>query len=108
MKGKNLKELREKYGYTQEEVAKKLKVSKQTIFKYETDVITNIPSDKLEVLAEMYHTTPPQILGWDIKYMTMDQKIAAEITGLNSKGKEELSKYVGMLKGQKEFIGEDK
>ena len=28
-------------------------------------IITNIPSDKIEVLAEIYNTTPAYLMGWD-------------------------------------------
>ena len=63
-KGQRLKRMRDECGLTQDEVAKYLNVSKQTIYKYEKDIVTNIPSDKIELLAKMYHTTPAEIMSW--------------------------------------------
>lgn len=43
-KGERIKLLREKANMTQEELAKLLNTTKQTIYKYEQSVVTNIPS----------------------------------------------------------------
>lgn len=64
-KGETIKSLREKHKMTQEQLADKLGTSKQTIFKYENDIITNIPSDKVELLAEVFNVSPAYIMGWD-------------------------------------------
>ena len=63
-KGERIKQLREQAGLTQEELAAKLKVTKQTIHKYEKNIVTNIPSDNIEVLADILDSTPEYILGW--------------------------------------------
>ena len=62
--GKRLKELRINSGLTQSEVAKDIGVAIQTIFKYENEIVTNIPSDKIEKLAKVFDTTPEYIMGW--------------------------------------------
>lgn len=41
--------------------------TKQTIYKYEMGVITNIPSDKVEAIAEILKTTPAYLMGWEEK-----------------------------------------
>ena len=64
-KGQRIKELREKRNLTQEELAKKLNTTKQTISKYEKDIVTNIPSDRIEELCTVLNSTPEYILGWD-------------------------------------------
>lgn len=64
-KGKRIKELREKYDLTQEQLAQKLETTKQTIFKYENGIVTNIPSDKVEKMASIFNVSPSYILGWD-------------------------------------------
>ena len=46
--GERLKQLREKSGMSQVDFAAKLNVSKQNLYKYENDIITNIPSDKVK------------------------------------------------------------
>lgn len=63
-KGERIKELRENAGMTQEELAKKLHTTKQTIHKYEKNIVTNIPSDRIEELAKVLDSTPEYILGW--------------------------------------------
>lgn len=64
-KGQRIKQLREKAGLTQEELAKKLNTTKQTVHKYEKNIVTNIPSDKIEALAFVLDSTPEYILGWE-------------------------------------------
>lgn len=64
-KGERIKKLRERNNLTQEQLAKRLNTTKQTISKYEKGIVTNIPSDRLETMAEILHTTPEYILGWE-------------------------------------------
>lgn len=63
-KGERIKELRQKAGISQVELAKRIGVSKQTLYKYENNIITNIPSDKIELLSNVLNTTPEYIMGW--------------------------------------------
>ncbi|EHL19457.1 hypothetical protein HMPREF9628_00178 [Peptoanaerobacter stomatis] len=63
--GDRLKSLRIKNNLTLEELAKKVKTSKPTIQRYESGVISNIPSDKIEKLANVLNTTPAYIMGWE-------------------------------------------
>lgn len=64
-KGERIKALREQRGMTQDELAEKLGTTKQTVYKYETGVITNIPSDKIEEMAALFGVTPSYLMGWD-------------------------------------------
>lgn len=64
-KGKRIKKLRESNNMTQDQLAEISNTSKQTIYKYETDKITNIPSDKIEVMAEAFGVSPAYLMGWD-------------------------------------------
>lgn len=63
-KGKIIKLLREQKGFSQVELADKIGVSKQTLYKYEKGIVTNIPSDKIESLAKALGTTPEVLMGW--------------------------------------------
>lgn len=63
--GEKLKELRLKSKYTLDEVGKLIGVSKQTLYKYENNIVSNIPSDKIEALANLYRVSPALIMGWD-------------------------------------------
>lgn len=63
--GNNIKNKRLENGFTLEYLAKKVGTSKQTIQRYETGVISNIPSDKIELLADALKTTPAFLMGWE-------------------------------------------
>lgn len=62
--GSYLKARRKKLGLTLEELAGRVGVTRQTLSRYENGVISNIPMDKIERLAEAMHTTPAELLGW--------------------------------------------
>ena len=62
--GKRIKQRREELGLTQEAVAKKVGVAIQTIYKYENEIVTNIPLDKLEKIAEALNIRPDYLMGW--------------------------------------------
>ena len=46
------------------DLADKIGVSKQTMYKYENNIVTNIPSDKIELIAKNLGTTPAALMGW--------------------------------------------
>lgn len=64
-KGERLARLRQERGFTQSELAKLLHTTKQTISKYEKNIVTNIPSDRVEDLSRILGTTPEYIMGWE-------------------------------------------
>lgn len=63
-KGQRIKARREELRFTQEDVAKAVGVTKQTIYKYEKDIISNIPSDIVDKLALVLDVSPSYIMGW--------------------------------------------
>ena len=77
-KGHRIKTLRDNAGYSQVELADKIGVSKQTLYKYENDIITNIPSDKIELIAEYTHSTPAYIMGWNYPDATASELILTD------------------------------
>ena len=64
-KGEKIRIAREAKGMTQEELGAICGASKQTIYKYEQGIITNIPSDKVELIASALGIDPAYIMGWD-------------------------------------------
>lgn len=64
-KGERIKQLRKRTGKNQVTFADLIGVSKQTLYKYENDIITNIPSDKIELIAKETGSTPGYIMGWE-------------------------------------------
>lgn len=63
----NIKSKRLELGLTLEEVANKIGVKKPTLQRYESGVISNIPSDKIEALAEVFDISPAYLMGWEEK-----------------------------------------
>lgn len=63
-KGERIVELRERRGIGQTDLAERAGISKQTLYKYENDIVTNIPSDKVEALAAALNTAPAYLMGW--------------------------------------------
>ena len=64
-KGQRIKSLRESLQISQTDLAKQINVSKQTLYKYEQDIISNIPSDVIERLSEHLKCSPEYIMGWE-------------------------------------------
>lgn len=62
--GERIKNARKKTGLSQVDFADKINVSKQTLYKYENNLITNIPSDKIEAIAKLTTTPPAFLMGW--------------------------------------------
>lgn len=63
--GDRIKTLRMNKDLSQTELAEKIGVSKQTLYKYENSLITNIPSDKIELLARHLGSSPAVLMGWE-------------------------------------------
>lgn len=99
--GDRIREARTKAGKTQEEVAKAVDTTKQAIYKYENNIVTNIPMDKLETIARALGTTQAYLMGWE-------KPIEKKSTGLRSISRlesndispeddEEISRFIDFL-----------
>lgn len=92
--GDRIKKEREKKGITQVDLAIKINVSKQTLYKYEHNIITNIPSDKIEAISATLNCSPAYLMGWEknltksnadlITDILYDTKLIEHIQKLNS------------------------
>lgn len=69
--GDRIKKVREMANLSQVDLANKLDIKKQTLYKYENNIITNIPSDKIEKIALLCKTTPAYIMGWEDNVSTV-------------------------------------
>lgn len=65
--GDRIKKIRTRLSMSQVTFADKIDVSKQTLYKYENNIITNIPSDKIEAVAKLGNVSPAYIMGWDVE-----------------------------------------
>ena len=63
--GKKIKELREAKNMSLEDVAQLCGTSRQAIYKYENEIVTNIPYDRIILLAKALNTTPSQLFDWE-------------------------------------------
>lgn len=63
--GDRIRILRLKNKLSQEEVGKKLNISKQAVYKYEKDIIDEIPLSKIKLLAEIFNVSPAYLTGWE-------------------------------------------
>lgn len=101
--GEKIKNLRIKLGYTQDELASSAKTTKQTIYKYETGVITNIPASKLLLIAEKLETSPAYLMGWEDnlksseKITLKEAELIKSFKALNSEEKEKVIEYTKAL-----------
>ncbi len=65
--GAKIRELREARGMSLEDVAKLCGTTRQAIYKYENEIVTNIPYDRIILLAKALNATPSQLFDWEDK-----------------------------------------
>lgn len=63
--GLRIRAAREKKNLTLEELAKRCETTKQTIFKYENEIVTNIPYEKIVLLSKALDVSPSYLFGWE-------------------------------------------
>src|SRR5574344_297892 len=63
--GKIIRKFRTDRKLTQTELADMIGTTKQNIYKYATGIITHIPSDKIEAMANIFNVTPAVLMGWE-------------------------------------------
>lgn len=79
----NIHEMRIAKNLTLQELAQKVGTSKQTIQRYETGEISNIPYDKIVKIAAALDTTPQNLMGWetieDVLLRDQEEKMVFEL-----------------------------
>ena len=70
--GERIRMLRRKCGYSMEGLGQALGVSRQTIHRYESGVIENIPRAKIARMAELFGTTSASLLGFEDAVFSYD------------------------------------
>lgn len=63
--GERIKYYRELAGLTQQELAAKAGVSYQAISKYENGIVTNIPTKRLQIIADALGTNGAVLMGYN-------------------------------------------
>lgn len=101
-KGDRIRYLREAAGLSQEEFAKKLGIAKQTIGKYEKNIVTNIPSDRIEKMAAILNSTPEYIMGWESDMQRIIEDAAFDAIVAKDKDIKEMNrKYIALPEDKK-------
>lgn len=62
--GERIKKRRTALGYSQTWLADRIGITKQQMYKYENGIISNIPSDKIEEIADALFVSPAYLMGW--------------------------------------------
>ena len=65
--GQRISARRKELKMSADELAKKLKKDRSTIYRYEKGDIENLPLDILEPIAKVLETTPAFLMGWEQK-----------------------------------------
>ena len=92
--GERIKLARETKNLSQTDLANACKISKQTLYKYENNIITNIPSDKIEAIANYLSISPAYLMGWETDNKDTNNKLTDD---------EELQEYLEELKNRSEM-----
>lgn len=79
--GNRIRVAREAKKLTQEELGNACDTTKQTIFKYETGIITNIPLDRIEKMAVILDVSPAFLMGWSDNDATQTKNSAGVYAG---------------------------
>jgi repressor LexA len=87
MLSERIRELRKERGMSLEALADAIGTSRQTVHRYETGVISNIPSEKVEAMARALGTTPTRLMGWeeDSDFSTLNSIKAAPFSAISTK-----------------------
>lgn len=100
-----IKARRKELGLSAETVAEKLGVSPATIYRYENNDIKKFPTEILEPLAKVLHTTPAYLMGWEESATPFpdDQEEIAKVALFGGDG-EVTDEMWNEVKGFVEFI----
>lgn len=98
----NIKMFRQRANMTQEEVGNALGVKKQTIQKYESGEISNIPYDNLVALAKILNITEPELFGYDKPIEKFSKENAVNLAAIgNDKELREIADIMVQLSPEK-------
>lgn len=107
--GKKINELRTSLDMTLTELGDKVGVGASTVRKWETGMIKNIQSDKIQSLAEALKVTPAYLMGWAVEESDPQKKHIRSIArakndnvALTTEEEEKVSEYIQFLLSQRD------
>lgn len=75
--GERIKEVRKRKGMTRQQLADKIGATKESIYKYETGIVKNIPIEKIIDISVEFNLSPDYFLGFPAFESTFELKEAA-------------------------------
>ncbi len=91
-----IKQRRKELGISPESIADALKVSRATVYRYESNEIKKLPIDTLAPLAKILKTTPAYLMGWEYDYSQFSanaKQLVDLFYSLNVEGQEKIIVY---------------
>ena len=76
--GEQIKHYRKRSGYSMEELGALLGVSRQTVFRYESGAIENIPREKIRKMASLFSVSEARLLGFEDSAYAREEIMAIE------------------------------
>lgn len=103
----NIYYYRKRKGLTLEQLGDRIGVSKATIHRYESGTIENIPSDKIEAIANACGVSPAAIMGWEEKETVRDTESDLKVALFGGDGEvtdemwQEVKNFAQYIKSQR-------
>lgn len=105
--GGRIKLFRENCHLTQEELAKQIGTTPQNIYKYEHDIITNIPITRIAQIASVVGIPPARIAGWDmeveVNYTSLPDSVGSKYSRLDREDKIQAEKFIDYLLSEDKY-----
>ena len=73
-----IREERIRNNLSQDDVAKAIGSTKQAVYKYENGIVTNIPLEKIEKMAQLFGVTPGYLMGWEVQTTEIETSALSE------------------------------
>ncbi len=114
--GKRIKARRKELGLSAEEVADRMGVSAATVYRYESNYISNMGVDKLTPIATALRTSEAYLMGWTTDRSEFDnfsdltdaeRQLLNNYRQLNAEGQAKLSEYADDLVDTGKYIKSD-
>ena len=102
--GDRIKEIRTEKDIAQTDLAIRCGISKQTLYKYEMNIVTNIPLKTISKIAKELNVSEAILMGWEEREKAME---SAHLVGKIRRDKElseALLKYFEMPEDKKKYV----
>ncbi len=105
--GQRIRFFREGKHLTQNDLAAIIGTTPQNIYKYEQDIITNIPIKNIALIAKALDVPPARIAGWDMEITlhrdTSTDMISKKFSRLDFTDREKVDSYIDGLLSQDKY-----